>query len=86
MKMFYVLRQKQSCSHGVKDGCKSLQRFSFKLLKPFCLCLNKALKFLAIIKSWQQSLHFLENVLSITSCRCGFSVPMANPSFNDVLQ
>ena len=41
--MFYVLRQKQSCSHGVKDGCKSLQRFSFKLLKPFCLCLNKAL-------------------------------------------
>ena len=25
---FSVLRQKQSCSHGVKDGCKNLQRFS----------------------------------------------------------
>ena len=35
-KCFSVLRQKQSCSHGVKDGCKNLQRFSFKLLKPFC--------------------------------------------------
>ena len=32
-----VLRQKQTCSHGVKDGCKNLQRFSFNLLKPFCL-------------------------------------------------
>ena len=35
-KCFSVLRQKQSCSHGVKDGCKNLS-FSFKLLKPFCL-------------------------------------------------
>ena len=35
-KCFSVLRRKQSCSHGVKDGCKNLQRFSFKLLKPFC--------------------------------------------------
>ena len=32
-----VLRQKQTCPHGVKDGCKNLQRFSFKFLKPFCL-------------------------------------------------
>ena len=36
-KCFSVLRQKQSCSHGAKDGCKNLQRFSFKLLKLFCL-------------------------------------------------
>ena len=36
-KCFSVLRQKQSCSHGVKDGCKNLQRFIFKLLKPFFL-------------------------------------------------
>ena len=33
-KCFSVLRQKQSCSNGVKNGCKNLQRFSFKLLKP----------------------------------------------------
>ena len=39
-KCFSVLRQKQSCSHGVKDGCKNL-RFSFKLLKPFCLSLEQ---------------------------------------------
>ena len=33
-KCFRVLRQKESCSHGVKDGCKNfLQRFNFKLLK-----------------------------------------------------
>ena len=36
-KCFSVLRQKQTCSHGVKDGCKNLQRLSFKFLKPFCL-------------------------------------------------
>ena len=36
-KCFSVLRQKQSCSHGVKNGCKNVQRFSFKPLKPFCL-------------------------------------------------
>ena len=36
-KCFRVLRQKQSFSHGVKNGCKNIQRFSFKLLKPFCL-------------------------------------------------
>ena len=34
-KCFSIFRQKQSCSHRVKDGCKNLQRFSFKLLKPF---------------------------------------------------
>ena len=33
-KCLSVLRQKQSCSHGVKDGCTNLQRFSFELLKP----------------------------------------------------
>ena len=43
-KYFSVLRQKQSCSHGVKDGCKNLQRFSFKLLKPFCLSSEQGLK------------------------------------------
>ena len=36
-KCFSVLRRKQSCSHGVKNGYKNLQRFSFKPLKPFCL-------------------------------------------------
>ena len=36
-KCFSVLRQKQSSSHGVKDRCKNLQGFSFKLWKPFCL-------------------------------------------------
>ena len=41
-KCFSVLRQKQSCSHGVKDGCKNL-RFSFKLLKPFCLSSEQGL-------------------------------------------
>ena len=42
-KCFSVLRQKQSCSHGVKDSCKNLQRFSFKLLKPFCLSSEQGL-------------------------------------------
>ena len=42
-KCFSVLRQKQSCSHGVKDGCKNLQRFCFKLLKPFCLLSEQGL-------------------------------------------
>ena len=36
-KCFSVLRQKQSCSHGVKNNCKDLQRFSFISLKLFCL-------------------------------------------------
>ena len=36
-KCFSVLRQKQSCSHGVKNSCMNLQRLSFKPLKPFCL-------------------------------------------------
>ena len=36
-KCYSVLRQKQSCSHGIKNGCKNLQRFSFKPVKPFCL-------------------------------------------------
>ena len=43
-KCFNVLRQKQSCSHGVKDGYKNLQRFSFKLLKPFCLSSEQGFK------------------------------------------
>ena len=43
-KCFSVLRQKQSCSHGVKNGCKNLQRFSFKPLKPFCLSSEQGLK------------------------------------------
>ena len=42
-KCFSVLRQKQSCSHGVKDGCKNLQRFCFKLFKPFCLSSEQGL-------------------------------------------
>ena len=43
-KCFSVLRQKQSCSHGVKNGCKNLKRFSFKPLKPFCLSSEQGLK------------------------------------------
>ena len=43
-KCFSVLRQKQPCSHGVKDGCNNLHRFSFKLLKPFCLSSEQGLK------------------------------------------
>ena len=42
-KCFRVLRQKQSCSHGVKNGCKNLQCFSFKPLKPFCLSSEQGL-------------------------------------------
>ena len=43
-KCFSVLRQKQSCSHGVKNGCKNLQRFSFKPLKLFCLWSKQGLR------------------------------------------
>ena len=43
-KCFSVSRQKQSCSHGIKDGCKNLQLFSFKLLKPFCLSSEQGFK------------------------------------------
>ena len=39
---FSVLRQKQSCSHGVKNGCNNLQRFNFKPLKPFCLSFEQS--------------------------------------------
>ena len=42
-KCFSVLRQKQSCSHGVRNGCKNLQRFSFKPVKPFCLSSEQGL-------------------------------------------
>ena len=48
-KCFSVLRQKPSCSHGVRDGCKNLQSSSFKLLKPFCLSSEEGLK--ATLKS-----------------------------------
>ena len=46
-KCFSVLRQKQTCSHGVKDDCKNL-RFSFNVLvlsswNHFVFHLNKAL-------------------------------------------
>ena len=41
-KCFSVLRQNQSCSHGVKNGCKNLQRFSLKRFKPFCLSSERA--------------------------------------------
>ena len=49
-KCFSVLRQKQSCSHGVKDGCKNLQRFSFKLLKPFFLSSEQDIKVPVLLK------------------------------------
>ena len=42
-KCFSVLRQKQSCSHGVENGCTNLQLFSFKPLKPFCLSSEQGL-------------------------------------------
>ena len=47
-----VLRQKQSCSHGVKDGCKNLQRFSFKLLKPFCLSSEQGLNKIVMLTQY----------------------------------
>ena len=43
-KCFSVLGQKLSCSHEVKNGCKNLQRLSFKPLKPFCLSSEQGLK------------------------------------------
>ena len=43
-KCFSVLRQKQSCSHGVKNGCKNLERFTFKPFKPFCLSSEQGFK------------------------------------------
>ena len=43
-KYFSVLRQKQSCSHVVKNGRKNLHRFSFKPLKPFCLSAEQGFK------------------------------------------
>ena len=63
-KCFSVLRQKQSCSHGIKNGCKNLQRFSFKPVKPFCLSseqgFNVDINYLsntlnAIRKTWRLS-------------------------------
>ena len=47
-KCFSVLRQKQSCSHGVKNGCKNLQRFGFNPLKPFCLSSEQGLRVINI--------------------------------------
>ena len=78
-KCFSVLRQKQSCSHGVKDGCKNLQGFSFKLLKPFSLSSEQGFKVFKNYKKFTTKLYFLENVLSINCSRCGFSVSMSNP-------
>ena len=78
-KCFSVLRQKQSCSHGVKDGCKNLQRFSFKLLKPFSLSSEQGFKVFKNYKKFTTKLYFLENDLSINCSRCGFSVSMSNP-------
>ena len=43
-KCFSNLIQNQSYSHGVKNGCENLQRFSFKPLKPFCLSSEQGLK------------------------------------------
>ena len=40
-KCFSALRQRQSCSHEVKNGRKNLQRFSFKPLIPICLSSEK---------------------------------------------
>ena len=55
------------------------------ILKQLLQVFSSSLKFLAITKSWKQSLHFLENVLSINHSRCGFSVLMSNLSFTDIL-
>ena len=52
-KCFSVLRQKQPCSHGVKNGCKNLQRFSFKPLK----CLSSEQGF---TNKWQMFLNKLK--------------------------
>ena len=55
-------------------------------LKQLFHVFSSSLKYLVIVKSWQQSLHFLENVLSVNHSRCGFSVSMSNVSFIDILQ
>ena len=43
-KCFGVLRQKKSRSHGVKDGCKDVKSFSWKILKPFRLSSEQGFK------------------------------------------
>ena len=50
------------------------------ILKQLLQVFSSSLKFLAITKSWQKSLHFLENVLYINRSRCGFPVSMSTPS------
>ena len=59
---FSVLRQKQSCSHGVKNGFKNLQLFSFRPLKPFCLSSEQGLNcFFLMTKKSRQKFKCLEN-------------------------
>ena len=69
-KCFNVLRQKQSCSHRVKNGSKNSQRFTFKPLKPFCLSSEQGF---SIQTLFFKNLHHLnikckENVLNIEVC------------------
>ena len=56
------------------------------ILKQLLQVFLSSLKVLAIMKSWQQSLPFLENVLSINHSRCCLLVSMSNPFFIDILQ
>ena len=59
-KCFSVLREKQSCLHGAKDGCKNL-RFSFKLLKPFSLSSEQGLKKVRIKNQESECLFYKNN-------------------------
>ena len=56
------------------------------ILKHLLQVFSSSLKFLVIIKSWEQSLHFLDIFLSINRSRWGFSVSMSNPSITDILR
>ena len=63
-KCFSVLREKQSCLHGAKDGCKNL-RFSFKLLKPFSLSSEQGLKKWEL-KIKKVNVYFIKTMLKRT--------------------
>ena len=63
-KCFSVLREKQSCLHGAKDGCKNL-RSSFKLLKPFSLSSEQGLKKWEL-KIKKVNVYFIKTMLKRT--------------------
>ena len=52
------------------------------ILKQLLQVFSSSLKFLVIIKSWEQSLHILDFALSMKRSRWTFFVSMFNPSFD----